>query len=491
MDVPVSVKTQYRDNSIHKNLSLYFPDLDLTVGNDQIHQESLRLDESLLESMRIEFVGCIASSFRVKVNNVREDLKGQRMIATIWTDDTVANPIQLFDGIVDSAKMESNKRNKEIIAYDILYSKGDIDVASWYNNLSFPITIKNFRDSLFTYLDIPQQITTLKNDNVTITKQYEPNQLQAILVLKSICQLNATFGIINRQGIFEYRTPAWNIINVPYPSVTLFPATNLFPGSVETMGGGSVDSGSEVEAEEFAFYRTVNFEEFSVKPVDKVTIRQNEDDAGITYGSGDNNYIVQNNMFTRGLDNSVLSTIARNIYQNVSGIEFIPFTSENNGLPWLECGIDAVSYMVYNYDYDPNRRSASNENTEFIRKNFYVLNRSMSGIQALKDSYNAEGEEYQSEFITDLNANIETIKEQQTDTYTKEEIDYDFGQFDMRLDGFGDDLDGFGTELDGFGQDLDDLRDDMPILEKVTTLPSPAEQRAHPNTWYFLVRSSS
>ena len=46
----------------------------------------------------------------------------------------------------------------------------------------------------------------------------------------------------------------------------------------------------------------------------------------------------------------------------------------------------------------------------YEQRPFYVLNRELSGIQALKDSYSAKGEEYQSEFITDLQTQIDTIK---------------------------------------------------------------------------------
>lgn len=49
----------------------------------------------------------------------------------------------------------------------------------------------------------------------------------------------------------------------------------------------------------------------------------------------------------------------------------------------------------------------------YEQRPFYVLNRELSGIQALKDSYSAKGEEYQSEFITDLQTQIDLIKKNQ------------------------------------------------------------------------------
>ena len=135
--------------------------------------------------------------------------------------------------------------------------------------------------------------TELPNDGITIQKQYEPNTLQALSVIKAVCQINGAFGIINRNGQFEYRI--LGAIEEPgaYPSETLFPGPDVFPGLAQSSGGYN-----EVAATDFAFYRKVDYEEYSVKPVDKLTIRQTENDAGVTYGTGTNNYIIQGNMFT-------------------------------------------------------------------------------------------------------------------------------------------------------------------------------------------------
>ena len=72
------------------------------------------------------------------------------------------------------------------------------------------------------------------------------------------------------------------------------------------------------------------------------------------------------------------------------------------------------------------------------RKDFYILNRELSGIQGLKDSYSAQGEEYQTEFITDLQTQIDLLKKKNSQeaqetqqqmedyTYSREEIDQKF-----------------------------------------------------------------
>lgn len=435
MKVSAETKQAFKENSIHKQITLKFPNLGLTIPHEQIYSESMRMRESLIDRKSIEFVGCISSSFEIQVYGVKQKLKNEKITVSINSGET--EEIKLFNGYVDSAKMQTNKNYKKIIAYDELYTKGNIDVAGWYKSLSFPATLRQIRDSLFAYVGITQVETELSNDEITIQKQYEPNTLQALSVIKAVCQINGAFGIINRNGQFEYRILGEIKDTGTYPSMTLFPALGTFPGA------GSVSSGyNEVTPEEFSFYKNVHYEDFDVKPVDKITIRQEENDTGVTHGQGTNNYIIQGNMFTYGLDTDVLSAIARNIYPDIQGFSYCPFTSQNNGLPFLECGVDAVAYMMVDYEELEARqksRSARTDGIPYKKQSFYILNRELSGIQALKDSYSADGEEYQSEFITDLQTQIDTIKQNAGTnvkdyvndyTYDKETIDDMFENFE-------------------------------------------------------------
>lgn len=82
-------------------------------------------------------------------------------------------------------------------------------------------------------------------------------------------------------------------------------------------------------------------------------------------------------------------------------------------------------------DYD----KSSGGNIVYEQKAFYVLNRELTGIQALRDSYGAQGEEYQTEFITDLQTQIDLLKKKKAQdtqetqqqmedyTYSRDEID--------------------------------------------------------------------
>lgn len=386
VEVSEETKLAFRNNTGKKTLKVNFPDLDLTIADENIIRDSLSLHESILESDSIEFVGCISSVLDLQFHGVQQKLKNERIEVSIQCDGTDAIP--LFHGIVDSVKLEGHKKYKKITAYDELYTKGAIDVAAWYNSLEFPITLKNMRDSLFNYIGLTQEDVSLPNDNIVINKEYKPQILKALIVIKAICQINGRFGIVNRSGVFSYRTLAV----------------------------------SEKVIEYFKFYRSLDYQEFKVRPVDSVKIRQSDDDEGDVYteGKGTNIYIVQGNIFTYNLDSSTRMLVAKNIYTAIQGIQYHPFTALNSGYPWIECG-DAVSYYIN--DYYPDGDEPCAEEYQNYRV-FYVFSRTLKGIMPLTDEYEAEGEEYQTEFITDLQTQLDVLKQESSNikNYVDEKI---------------------------------------------------------------------
>lgn len=427
MKISEETKVAYQNTSSNKSLQIYFPDIDFLVEESQVYEDNMQLIEAVIDGSDIEFVGCISSVFEIQLNGIKENIKGQRIEVSITADDT--EEIPLFHGIVDSAVRQTNRNYKKITAYDELYTKGNIDVAAWYNSLLFPISLKAFRDLFFAHIGIEQEEKELPNDSLILNKEFSPTTLQARTVFKSICQINGAFGIINRYGKFEYRILADVIVEEgAYPGVTLFPL--FYPG----VATGSASSEGTTEIRPIGHYRKVDYEEYSVKPVEKVTIRQSESDAGVSYGDGTNNYIIQGNMFAVNKTEAELLTIAQNIHSSIAGVQFTPFTSDNSGYPFIEVGVDGVSYMAY--DYEASARAGSDVYTEKV---FYVFKRVLTGIQALNDSYSVQGEEYQREFITDLQTQIETIKNNLTSevsnqvsqqipnyTYTKQQADAKF-----------------------------------------------------------------
>lgn len=371
MNVSNAVKSAYKNGSHAKILNISFPDISYVVPQDEVYYESMTLDEAIFDSDSFEAVGCIASQFVVSIRDTGENLKGQKIVVTISLADVQDSTIPLFYGYVDTVDREAQKKMQKITAYDALYSIGNTEVAPWYNALTFPITLGDLRNSLFTYIGLPHETVTLPNDSITVNKEYTPNTMKAINVIKSLCQINGCFGIMNRTGTFEYRY-------------------------LDTDG----------TSEAVSFYRDIDYKDYVVNPVDKLTIRQSTDDVGVTIGTGANQYIIQGNMFTYNLESTVVYNIATNIYSYLADIEYIPFEAKNNGYPWIEVGDNCVlDYSVYDFDNSTSSQDVYKDVTVVAMK------RSMNGIQNLIDSYTAEGKELQKEFISDISVELDVLQQ--------------------------------------------------------------------------------
>lgn len=394
-------RTAFLSDVSHKTMRIVFPELNITIGNDRIESESFKLTESISSKDSVEYVGCIASTLQVNIYGLTQDIKGKRIEAYIKADNT--EEIPLFKGIVDSAVIDSNRFFKKITAYDVLYLKGDLDVSAWYYS-QFPTdestrTIKQLRDSLFSYIGITQVDKALPNDAIVIGKKFQPVTLKCITVLKSLCQFNGCCGIIDRYGKFDFRF-IYPVYEGLYP--TFYPGANVFPQKPNI-------------AQTFRFYGSLDFEEYYVKPMARVQFRESEKDSGVTAGAeSGNKYIIQSNMFAQGLVPSVAMTAATNILKKLKAVNFYPFNSKTYGMPFVEVG-DCVRFVL-------------SQSAEYQTNSFTVLTRTLSGVQILNDSYSAVGDEEQSEFITDIQAQIETLQMNGgggggdlSDYYTKEE----------------------------------------------------------------------
>ena len=188
----------------------------LLIENDRIETESLSLTESLSSSEDMEFGSCEGATFEIVVADVIEDVTGREFTATV----EVGNYEMAF-GIytVESFVRQADRRKRKITAYDRM-RRFDTDVAGWYNELVFPMTIKQFRDSLCDYVGVPQNDQTLPLDSIQISKTIEPEQISGRDILQAICQINGCFGHIDKTGQLVY---------VMLQSTGLYPAEDLWP----------------------------------------------------------------------------------------------------------------------------------------------------------------------------------------------------------------------------------------------------------------------
>lgn len=374
---------KFNDDSVHKDWTL--TDGTLTLTNSDLFQGSLSLNEILSDS-NIIFGSCNAAQLKFTTSNLTS-LKGKKLNVSVVIDEETENPLTIGSYTVVEDNLTADRTKREVVAYDDIYFLNQTDVADWYNGLTFPISIKDMRDSFFEEVGITQETVELANDSVMIEKTIFPNQLLAIDVLQKICEINGVCGKINRDDEFHYIELNTSTGVNPYPSLTLYPSTSLYP-SLTSVGSGNEEAEYQIDV-----YRSLEYADYTVKKINKLQIREDSDDIGGIVGTGDNCYIIEDNFLMYGKSPEDLQTIGNKILRKIRNIEYTPCTVACNGNPCIEIG-DVISIEM------------NNGNTITT----IVLNRTLKGEQALIDTYSNEAEEYQAEKVLSLNTEIEQLK---------------------------------------------------------------------------------
>ena len=354
------------------------------LDNEVIHQSEMTLTESLCSNEMLTFGSCESSIFRIKINNILATLKNQWINVKIVIGHDYENAFDLGRYKVIKDIPSGNKRYRKITAYDAMYDIINTDVADWYNktlpNPDSTMSMKAFRKSFLDYFGIDQEDIDLVNDNMLITKTIEPSELSGKDVINAICEINGCFGHIGRNGKFKYiYLPTDDRFGL-YPRNTLYPADNLYPR----------DSGSERILR--SYYTSCEYEDFMTQEITKLQIRQEENDIGCIYGTGDNTYIIEDNFLVYGKGHDELTEIAQRLLPAMSHRTYRPANVKAKGNPCYEVG-DAI-----------------NVSTKLELVETFILSRTLTGIQSLKDTYSAKGKEQYDEKVNSVHKSIIQLK---------------------------------------------------------------------------------
>ena len=391
---------------------MHFPDLGLTIDTDTLHSESVTIKESICDDEDLTLGGCIAFSCEFEVSEIiQHDLSKRSFDVTLEVHDEAGNTIlEIPMGCykVYSAEMVDDKDYKKIVAYDALYD-ASADVSDWYEGL-FPVissnavtktddngteitvlvknygttTLKAMRESLLQHLGILYEEQSLVNDDMIVSKSLQPSgdNCTGLMMLKWMCEIHGGFGRMNRNGRFEVTTLQSSGL---HPDEDRYPDVDLYP---ENGNASSVTLGISDE-EPRAEYITAKFEEYMTKYITGINVRTEDDDVGCTVGTTENPYIISGNALLFGKTAAELKPIAENILNVIKDIIYRPNTTELIGLPYVEVG------DVY-----------SVEKEDVVES--YVLSRTLSGIQLLRDTYEAKGSETRSNNVSDSSELIRT-----------------------------------------------------------------------------------
>lgn len=402
------VDYKYKDlfwkSHVDKQLKIATDDGLLVAANEDIHFEDFELTESLCSDSELRFGSCEASMVKFQIRNAFISLAGKWITITETLDGNTDELFKYGKYKVFSDVPTADKEYRDIIAYDAMYDILNADVSAWYNtilpNEDSKVTMKQFRERFMQHFGISEQLPKdgLANDNIIVERTIEPEQISGKDIITAICEINGCFGHIGRDGKFYY-------IYLPQDIQGLYPADFLYPDHVpeqwdylsqaktghlypQDPKGIGIGTGQYIKCQ---------YEDYVVQKINRLQIRQEENDIGIIYpktepSDKDNSYIIQDNFLAYGKTAEELDVIAENIYGKIKGIIYRPFNADCIGNPCLEVG-DAINIQ-----------------TKYKIIESYILKRTLKGIQLLKDNYSSSGQEYRNEKVNSIQKSVIQLK---------------------------------------------------------------------------------
>jgi hypothetical protein len=386
-----NLKEKYWDSATDKQMVISVVGTNQKIDNSMLEIGTFALEESLCSESELKFGACEANCVKFTARNTAGNIIGKTISIeeTIDGDSQNSMPYGVFKVASDVPTADRTKR--QITAYDAMYDIINMDVKSWYAGLSFPMTLKQFRDSFFAHLGIAQVETSLVNDSMTVNKTIvatqtddssavtEESAISGKTVVTAICEINGCFGNINREGKFEY-VFLKAITSALYPAEDLFPADNVFPSdaNTESMTG---------------HYITFDYEDFQSKAITQLEIKTSEDNAGAIVGTAGNNYSITGNFLVSDKTGAELEQIANNLLPIMKQAAYTPIKSCTCvGNPCLTLG-------------EPIRFNTTREIVET-----YLLQRTLTGVQSKRDSISAQGTQTHSAKVNSIRDTIESVE---------------------------------------------------------------------------------
>lgn len=387
-------------DSVDKQLRIVSDDRKINITNTELHQEKFELTESLCSESELTFGACEAGMIKFTVSNVFLPMKGKWLTAKMTLDGHEDKPFQIGRYKVYSDTPTADRTCRDVVAYDALYDILSSDVADWYNQIlpqkDSTVTLKQFRDSFFNHFGVEQEEVSLVNDEMIIEKTVEVTAsssgssdtaekstigeaMSGKEVLSCILEINGCMGNIGRDGKFRYVYLTQEMQGL-YPANDLYPADDLYPRNPKST---SISKSQYISAQ---------YEDYIVRTIDKLQIREKENDIGVIVGDGGNTYVIEGNFLVYGKETKELNKIGEKTLSKIKGIIYRPFSADCKGNPCLEVG-DAVRLT-----------------TKYELIETYILKRTLKGIQALRDDLEADGEEYRTSKVNGIQRSILQLK---------------------------------------------------------------------------------
>lgn len=236
-------------------------------------------------------------------------------------------------GIYTCEKPEKNGGNKyKVTAYDNI-AKLDIDVADWLNSLNFPITIEAFANSLAAKCGLTFKNVPPINGDYPV-QAFTANSSTGRDLMKMVAQATGCFIRAAANGELEY---AWYVTNSKL-SIATNESDGLYFHKAAYDKGNKVLRDRQVVRLRTAdvvyqpkstpyFSGQLTFSDFTVAAIDKVQVKQSDDDVGVIYPAdavGKNALVISANKLLVTDSDETLRPYVKNLYDRLNNMVYVP-----------------------------------------------------------------------------------------------------------------------------------------------------------------------
>ena len=260
-------------------------------------------------------------------------------------------------GVFTCEKPEKDGSNKyKVTAYDNV-TKLDIDVSSWLNALTFPVSISSFATQLAAKCGLEFANSAPINGDYSV-QAFTATNVTGRELMKMVAQAAGSFIRANADGNLEY---AWYVTNSDLriaPHKSIGQSAFLFdivprqlddnvPRNLVTTEGyhkpandkekkslndknifrlRTADVVWEPESTPY-FSNQLTFSDFTVTAIDKVQVKQSDDDVGVIYpddATGTNALVVSGNKLLVTDSDVALRPYVKNLYDRLNNMVYVP-----------------------------------------------------------------------------------------------------------------------------------------------------------------------
>ena len=338
----------YYDKFVLADGSVLYDNIVSVSWTEQVNSDSDNITPGAVCSNAIDISFWIGSDDTLKISQGTE-------LTYYKVDDYTA--VETKIGVFTCEKPEKDGSNKyKVTAYDNV-TKLDIDVSDWLNALTFPISISSFATQLSAKCGLEFANSAPINGDYSV-QAFTATNVTGRELMKMVAQAAGSFIRANADGKLEY---AWYVTNsdlriAPHKSISQ--STFLFdivsrqlddnvPRNLVTTEGyhkpandkekkylndknifrlRTADVVWEPESTPY-FSNQLTFSDFTVTAIDKVQVKQSDDDVGVIYpgdATGTNALIVSGNKLLVTDSDATLRPYVKNLYDRLNNMVYVP-----------------------------------------------------------------------------------------------------------------------------------------------------------------------